>query len=190
MAYIDFAVLDFTEWLCRRFQELTGKTNLWVAVQLTNLSVVVYFLVAGLYFISSDLATQVVLGVFCGGLLYLLTQTIFKESSEAYEKNAYRRVAQGLRNPRRVRDGLLRILFLSLSVLLFFPIVLVYTYVRVSILPLTYFLIVLTTLVLYLLACDPLPPCTGKVREWLRRLVPSRAPTRAASPVERTLLLR
>jgi hypothetical protein len=24
--------------------------------------------------------------------------------------------------------------------------------------------------VLYLLACDPLPPCAGKVREWLRGL--------------------
>jgi len=28
--------------------------------------------------------------------------------------------------------------------------------------------------VLYLLACDPLPPCEGKVREWLRSLVPAR----------------
>ena len=25
-------------------------------------------------------------------------------------------------------------------------------------------------LVLYLLACDPLPPCTGKVRDWLRAM--------------------
>jgi hypothetical protein len=35
-------------------------------------------------------------------------------------------------------------------------------------------LTVLTTVMLYLLACDPLPPCPGKVREWLRSLVPAR----------------
>jgi hypothetical protein len=39
---------------------------------------------------------------------------------------------------------------------------------------LAYSLVVLTTLVLYLLACDPLPPCPGRVREWLQGLRPSR----------------
>jgi hypothetical protein len=32
---------------------------------------------------------------------------------------------------------------------------------------------VLTTVVLYLLACDPLPPCAGKVFDWLRKSAPS-----------------
>ena len=39
---------------------------------------------------------------------------------------------------------------------------------------LTEALVVLTTAVLYLLACDPLPPCEGKVREWIRGLAPAR----------------
>jgi hypothetical protein len=39
---------------------------------------------------------------------------------------------------------------------------------------LTLVLIILTTVVLYVLACDPLPPCPGKVREWLRGMVPAR----------------
>ena len=39
---------------------------------------------------------------------------------------------------------------------------------------LSYLLILLTTSVLYLLACDPLPPCVGKVREWMRGLSSSR----------------
>ena len=39
---------------------------------------------------------------------------------------------------------------------------------------LSYLLILLTTSVLYLLACDPLPPCAGKVREWMRGLSSSR----------------
>jgi hypothetical protein len=172
MTYIDTAVLDFTEWLCRKFQLLTGRTNIWVAVQLTNLSVVLYFLGAGLYFVTrGDLVERIALAAFCGGLLYLLTQTIFREPIDLYEKAAYQRVARGLRNPRRIRDALLRILFLTLSVLLVTPVAFVYVYARAPIATLTYFLIVLTTIVLYLLACDPLPPCAGRLRAWLRRPV-------------------
>ena len=43
MTYVDSAVLNLTEWLCRRFQTWTGRSNVWLAFQLTNLSVVVYF---------------------------------------------------------------------------------------------------------------------------------------------------
>jgi hypothetical protein len=177
MPFIDSAVLDLTEWLCRRFQVLTGRTNIWVAFQLTNLSVVLYFIAAGLYFVTTgDLFTRIALALFCGGLLYLLTQTVFKEPIDLYEKAAYQRVARGLRNPRRIRDSLLRVLFLTLSLLLLSPTAFVYVYYdRPSVVPLTYSLIVLTTIVLYLLACDPLPPCAGTIREWLRGLVPARA---------------
>jgi hypothetical protein len=177
MTYIDNAVLDLTEWLCRKFQLLTGRTNVWVAFQLTNLSIVLYFLAAGLYLVTAgDLVTRILLAVFCGGLWYLLTQTIFKEPVDLYEKAAYQRVARGLRNPRRIRDAMLRILFLTLALFLAAPAAFLYVfYKRASIFPLTYLLIVLTTVVLYLLACDPLPPCAGKVREWLRGLVPARA---------------
>jgi hypothetical protein len=174
MTLIDTAILDLTEWLCRRFQVLTGRTNVWLAVQLTNLSIIVYFVWAGVVFWRSDPWVRAALGPFCGGLLYVLTQTVFKVSIEAYENSAYHRVAKGLRNPRRVRDALLRISFLTLSIALFYPIVFVYINLRLHIAILTYSLILLTTAVLYLLACDPLPPCAGKVREWLRGSAPSR----------------
>jgi hypothetical protein len=174
VTYVDAALLDATEWLCRKFQVLTGRTNVWLAVQLTNLSVIVYFVWAGMYFLRSDPGIRVGLTIFCGGLLYLLTQTLFKVPIESSEENAYRRVAKGLRNPRRVRDVLLRIPFLTLSILLFYPIFLIYTHFQVHIAVLSYSLIVLTTVILYLLACDPLPPCAGKLREWLRGAVPAR----------------
>jgi len=174
MTYIDSAILNLTESLCRRFQLLTGRTNVWLAVQFTNLSIIVYFVWAGVYFWSSDVTTRIALALFCSGLLYALTQTIFKVPIEAYENDAYRRVAKGFRNPRRVRDAGLRIAFLTLSVLLFYPILFVYINLREHISLLSYSLIVLTTVVLYLLACDPLPPCAGKVREWLRGSAPSR----------------
>ena len=174
MTYLDSAILDVAERFCRKFQLLTGRTNVWLAVQLTNLSIIVYFVWASLYFWNSDVAVRIVIGLFCSGVLYLLTQTIFKEPIEAVENNAYRRVAKGLRNPRRIQDALLRIVFLTLLLLLVGPILFVYINLHLRVVLLTYSLIALTTVVLYLLACDPLSPCVGKVTEWLRGAAPSR----------------
>ena len=180
MTYIDSALLDLIEWSTRRFQRLTGRTNVWLAVQLTNLSIVVYFVWAAMVFWRADVVIRALVGLFCGAVLYALTQTVFKDSIETYETYTYRRVASGFRNPRRLRDAQLRISFLTLSVVLWYPATFVYVALRVRLVLLTYSLIVLTTSVLYLLACDPLPPCVGKVREWMRSLVPSR---RAAAEV-------
>jgi hypothetical protein len=66
--------------------------------------------------------------------------------------------------------------------MLFFPVLFVYRYPQVlavlnlgvSSFIIAHGLTVLTTVVLYLLACDPLPPCEGKIRDWLRSLVPAR----------------
>jgi hypothetical protein len=187
MTHIDAALLDLTEWGCKRFQLLTGRTNVWLAVQLTNLSIIVYFVWAAVFFQLVSTWLRVGLGVLCAGLFLLLTQTVLKVPIETSESHAYRRVARGLRNPRRIRDALLRISFLTLCLILFVPTL--YLYIAGFLVPiavLSYSLIALTTTVLYLLACDPLPPCRGKVQEWLRRAVPARPaaepqPTRAPS---------
>src|SRR5438552_15509916 len=102
MTYLDSALLNLAEALCRKFQVLTGRTNVWLAVQLTNLSIIVYFVWAGLYFWNADIASRALVALFCGGVLFALTQTIFKVPIEVYESDAYRRVSKGLRNPRRV----------------------------------------------------------------------------------------
>jgi hypothetical protein len=172
---IDSVILDGIEWCCRKVQLVTGRTNVWIAVQLTNFSIVVYFVWAGTFFLSADTPTRVVGGAFCAGLLYLLTQTIFKVSIETSETSAYQRVAAGLRNPRRVRDALLRLLFLILCVVMVAPVYLVYVNLQLRLAPLGYSLIVLTTLLLYVVACDPLPPCRGKLREWIGTLLPRRS---------------
>ena len=171
VTYLDSAVLDLTERLCRQFQASTGRSNVWLAFQLTNLSVVVYFIwAAGLYLLSGDVALRVFVGLVCGGVFFVLTKTIFKTSIEGSEAEAYRRIARGLRNPRRIRDAQLRIAFLTLSIVLASPLWLAYTILHLRFVLLMEALIVLTTVVLYLLACDPLPPCEGKVREWLRSM--------------------
>ena len=172
MTAFDRVLLDGTERFCRQFQRLTGRTNVWLAVQLTNVSIIVYFVWAGLHIVESDLTSRFVLGLFCAGLLYLLSQTIFKVSIEVSESSAYRRVARGLRNPRRIRDALLRIVFLTSSVLLLYPTFVIYVYLDLHLVLLTHSLFVLTTVLLYVLACDPLPPCVGTLTE---RLLGSRA---------------
>jgi hypothetical protein len=169
MPGIDTAILDLTERVCQRFQLLTGKTNVWIAVQLTNLSIIVYFVAAAIYFQAVRLlSARIAVALFCGGVMYVLAQTIFKESIKSAENYAYARVAKGLRNPRRLRDAPLRISFLTMSVLMLYPLVFIYLVTRIYIALLSYSLIALTTVLLYVIACDPLPPCVGKVRVWLR----------------------
>jgi len=171
MTHVDSAVLNLTEQICHRFQVWTGRTNVWLAFQLTNLSIVVYFIwVTSLYLLSQDLVLRVFVALFCGGVFFVLTRTIFRASIEVAEAEAYRRAAKGLRNPRRIRDAQLRIAFLTLSMLLSYPLWLAYTTLRLRFALLTEALIILTTVVLYVLACDALPPCAGEVREWLRAL--------------------
>ena len=200
MTSFDGYLLDLTERVCRRIQLLTGRTNVWLAGQLTNLSIVVYFIWAGASFLSSDWPIRVALGVFCGGVLYALTQTVLRVPVETSEQSAYQRVARGLRNPRRVRDAMLRLVFLALAVLLAGPVALALmpvasggpmSLVRATLQPrlvlLAYSLVVLTTVLLYVLACDPLPPCTGLVTEWVRGLVrsPTVSPEEGAANMER-----
>src|SRR5262245_35203598 len=152
-------------------------------MQLTNVSIIIYFVWAALYFWNTDSTVRTFVGVFCGGLLYALTQTIFKVSIEDYENSAYRRVAKGFRNPRRLRDAPLRMSFLMLAVvawlmlgfLVSYPVLFVYVRLRVHLLVLSYLLIMVTLLLLYLLACDPLPPCTGRVKDWLYAALKTRA---------------
>jgi hypothetical protein len=173
MTQVDSAVLNLTEWMCRRFQTWTGRTNVWLAFQLTNLSVVVYFIwVAGLYLLTGDVVLRVFVALFCGGVFFVLTRTIFKSSIEVSEAEAYRRVAKGLRNPRRIRDAQLRIAFLTLSIVLSYPLWFAYITLHLHFVLFTEALIILTTVVLYVIACDPLPPCAGTVKEWLRGIAP------------------
>ncbi len=177
MTFVDSALLDLVERWCRRFQTWTGRTNVWLAFQLTNLSIVMYFVwVIGIYLLSGDVVLRVFVALFAGTVFWVLTRTIFRTSVETSEAEAYRRVAKGLRNPRRIRDAQLRIAFLTLSILLGYPLWFAYVTLRLRFILLMEALIVLTTIVLYVLACDPLPPCGSKAAEWARRfrLVPAR----------------
>ena len=162
---IDSALLDLTERICHKIQTATGRTNVWIAFQLTNLSVILYFVWVALYLPYLPPYWRIPVAISCGGVLLALSQSVFKVSVDSSVSNAYRRVAKGLRNPRRVRDAPLRLAFLTLSVALLFPLLFIFVTVRSPVAPLGYLLVGLTTVVLYLLACDPLPPCRGRLTE-------------------------
>ena len=93
MLYIDAAILNVIERACRRFQRLTGRTNVWLALQLTNLSIIIYFAWAFIAFSDAAAWIRVSVAIFCAVLLYVLIHTLFRESIEAYEKSAYERVS-------------------------------------------------------------------------------------------------
>lgn len=177
----DAALLDATEAACRRWQRLTGRTNIWLAVQLTNLSIVLYFALAGVTFISGDRAVRAVVTVFAAVVLYGLTKTVLRVPIESVEASAYRRVMKGLRNPRRVRDLPMRLSFIGLSLLMTGPSALAYYVFGFR--PIGQVLVVLTTVLLYVLACDPLPPAPETARQpWAAvaaRLVRGPAPQSA-----------
>ena len=182
MIFVDRAVLNFTERLCHRFQMWTGRTNVWLAFQLTNLSIVLYFIwVADFYVLAGDRALRAFVALFAGVVFFALTRTIFRTSIEVSEIEAYRRVAKGLRNPRRIRDAQLRTGFLTLTIVLSAPLWLAYVTLQLRFVLLIQVLVVLTTVVLYVLGCDPLPPCAGSVREWLRGIAAARK-TEALNP--------
>ncbi len=84
MIFVDRAVLNFTERVCHRFQMWTGRTNVWLAFQLTNLSIVLYFIwVADLYVLAGDRALRAFVALFAGVVFFALTRTIFRTSIEA-----------------------------------------------------------------------------------------------------------
>jgi len=181
---IDSALLDLTELICHKVQLLTGKTNVWLAFQLTNLSVIVYFVWVALYFQNLPSYLRIPAAISCGVVLFALSQSLFKVSVDVSEDNAYRRVATGLRNPRRVRDAPLRLAFLTLSIALVFPLLFLFVTLHTPVALLGYLLVALTSVVLYLLACDPLPPCRGRLAELARLLTPRRVRPKQPVPVE------
>jgi hypothetical protein len=180
--FVDEVVLNFTERICHRFQIWTGRTNVWLAFQLTNLSIVLYFIwVADLYVVTVDSVVRAFVALIAGLVFFGLTRTIFRTSIDVAESEAYRRVARGLRNPRRIRDVQLRTVFLTLTTLLSLPLWLAYATLHLRFVLLIDVLVVLTTVVLYVIGCDPLPPCAGRVREWLRAVAATRDAERLTS---------
>ena len=176
MYWLDTAILDSTERLCHRFQLATGKTKVWVAVQLTNLSIVMYFVWAGRAPPPPPRR---------GWPSRCLRRVPGRAESDSLESAAgnlrEQRVpsrGQGAEEPETAaRRAPAHLVPHAVGVVLSYPILPLYSLSHAAVLLRLSPWIVLTTVVLYVLPCDPLPPCVGKVREWLRGLVHAPAPS-------------
>ena len=97
---IDSALLDLTERICHKIQMLTGRTNVWIAFQLTNLSVIVYFIWVALYFPNLPPYWRIAAALFSGGVLFALSQSVFKVSIDASREQRVPPRREGSEEPK------------------------------------------------------------------------------------------
>jgi hypothetical protein len=168
---IDAFFLDRYQKFAHRFQRLTGKTNFWIAAKLRLL-------------IATRFALEIILTVyhidprwlhhfdiqpfrsgwelwfyFCSGA-FILRHGLFCWRTQ--EAEAFRRLERGLGNDLRV-NPITR--FLRFAFLLCIPLWVADLFFGVMSISLPLFLSIM-----YLEACDPLPPCRGKIREWIEAM--------------------
>lgn len=142
----DQFLLNKVEKFCHRFQELTGKTNLFLAL----IACFLYLAVFVAMMIVSKRQTAVFLWIcLFMGSLYILFYPL-------RERDAFYRISKGFSNPYKID---------------FFPKLirkfsLIFLFVNLFSLQWLYFAgTSFLCLFFYLDSCDPLPPCRGKIRE-------------------------
>lgn len=165
-----FGLID--DWLisglekgCHKFQRLTGRTNYWIIGKLSfGISACIFcafmakiakydswwITALGVPLVNKPMIF--VYGIILGGRFYNGTRGWQWDELRAFIRLTYQHA-----NPQKI----------SLYSKLF-------RYIALGIIPMTrpwfalwYILAVITW---YLEACDPLPPCQGKVQEWLKKL--------------------
>ena len=97
---IDSALLDLTERICHKIQMLTGRTNVRIAFQLTNLSVIMYFVWVALYFPNLPPYWRIPAALFFSSVLFALSQSVFKVSIDASENKRVPPRREGSEEPK------------------------------------------------------------------------------------------
>ncbi|MBI1957310.1 MAG: hypothetical protein HYS44_02535 [Candidatus Niyogibacteria bacterium] len=146
----------FSHW----FQRLTGKTNFFLTAALSLVISVVYFFLA--FF------TQ--LPIYFIGSAFFFIYSIFAQWSE---KQGLDRVSRGFANPKKT---LLPIKFIRIGIpVIYVP--LIFSNLEFGVVNwMSNGILFLVWAILYLFACDPLPPGTSKLREWANSLKAAFAP--------------
>jgi hypothetical protein len=173
-----FFLSHFEKGVCHPLQRLTGETNYYYA---GLCSFLIVFTSLGVYFdifpkelvgensliLDRDHPTRFWIGVFIFTNYFALVWKM----SETY---AYDRISHGLANPNKVN---LLYRFIRLNSIITTPFFVLLPIPGIQIYDKVFNL--LLTLFIFLVACDPLPLCTGKVKEWLKSFV--RKPALAAT---------
>jgi hypothetical protein len=159
-----------THWV----QRWTGKTNYWLSSRL--IFILIYMLVAEVMFYFVRGKAPIWLGFHNFGKFdlyysFVLVPVLLIDAAWGWkvkEQLAYDRLSRGLANPSKIRtfDASARLLFLLL-------------YIGATVARFYDLYLFTVTLLIFLNACDPLPPCQGKIKEWLisRKLVFAIQPT-------------
>ena len=153
-------VFAFDQWLLGKFeafahwfQRLTGRTNLFLAK--------IALCVGATFWLFSMLSRQqFILFAIFGAIMFMRTLTMDWD-----EKKAYRRLEQGVANPGKI-TGFRGRLFLQFWFLLLAALEIPLLFVA-EMKPLISAGQIFFVFAEYFEACDPLPPGTSKIREWL-----------------------
>ncbi len=172
----DEFLLDSAEAIAHRFQMWTGKTNFFLA----KLSAAI-FCVAALVSLIEKIAAHAPFGLYLLNkyydVVFSLGGMVWYYDSEEYQ--AVRRFSEGVKNPTRV-DPFWRatrivltslILYINLAALTIDASSYLFDFKLQSTEAFTPFMNILVICWLYWIACDPLPPSSGKIRNWLMRLL-------------------
>ena len=179
MQRLDARIIEWLEKWCHKFQRLTGKTH-YLILQILLIFTGMSTLAMGLG-IAPGFEVSILNIIF--GITYLLPAFFIN----AIEAEALERVRKGVANPYKLKHprSRLTVLFMNIVCLLF---LLMMIFGLVTPQPaekyttsvifggvfanVTFWALALA---LYLMACDPLPPCESKIKEWLKNTFLKRA---------------
>ena len=173
---MDAWLLRKMEWLAQKFQVLTGKTCMWLAINSLSLSIAVT-VGRNTFRVFSGNPVLAYLGMFMLGLVCVTVLILMKwPGLEQLEAMANSRLENGWANPLKINPFMMaaRSSAVILTLMILFD--------GTGILPSrnspfpSIFSAVLAVSALYWMSCDPLPPCGRKVKEWLLGLMPGRVP--------------
>ena len=159
---LDDWVIEKTEKFCHWFQKWTGKTNYFLAQVMAVFLFGFFTSYAVEFFLENHVAHATFYGFL--GAVYLLN--VFWIIPER-EQNAFKRLSEKVANP--IKNGIIyKIirLFTLIAVLFYCLIETVLIFRFGNIFDVRFLVFALSLLgFFYFIACDPLPPCSGKLRE-------------------------
>jgi hypothetical protein len=171
-------VIASLEKVCHRFQKLTGKTNFWIKGQIGNAQLVLCGVCVVATFISFPQPAPVFFRIYPDkmyiGLLVIIVLTALPFTTvgnwREEEATAFERLEQGLSNPMKVT-------WFSINLGSIFDRGLCYIFIPSTILTVLLGMSTVFTFMYFsmfvrilLSALDPLPPCKGKIGDWLGSL--------------------
>jgi hypothetical protein len=167
---VDWFLIRAIEKTAQTFQKLTGKTHYWVVRQLAVILILIYSwaAVSPLFAPKVPFFERVLATLFVGLMVwFFFIRWLLHVANrmEEVERAAFLRVSQGIANPVKIMPIFIigRLLITSLVALD------VYLTIISSALSSRDFASPILLLIVYLAACDPLPPAPSKVRQWLQK---------------------